>query len=135
VSDAWQHRSEAGIGFAATTVSLLVALTLFPEQPSPRGALALPAMILSAGIVTVPILRAIRRSPSLLYSENLVAMGFVFWLLLDLIQGATTCGTRRTGRCAMRSSPSASPPLRCGSASLDGHGPFLAGSAKSPAVR
>jgi hypothetical protein len=88
VSDPWQHRSEAGIGFAATTVSLLVALTVFPEQPSPRGALAIPAVILSAGIVMVPILRAIRRSPSLLYSENLVAMGFVFWLLLDLIQGA-----------------------------------------------
>ena len=88
MSDPWQHRSEAGIGFVATTVSLLIALTVFPEQPSPRGALALPALILSAGILTVPLLRASRRSPSLLYSENLVAMGFVFWLLLDLIQGA-----------------------------------------------
>ena len=33
-------------------------------------------------------LRAIRRSPALLGAENLVAIGYVFWLLLDLIQGA-----------------------------------------------
>jgi hypothetical protein len=32
--------------------------------------------------------RAIRRSTQLLGAENLVAFGYVFWLLLDLIQGA-----------------------------------------------
>ena len=36
----------------------------------------------------MPVSRAIRRSPSLLHAENLVALGFVFWLLLDLIQGS-----------------------------------------------
>ena len=36
----------------------------------------------------LPALRAVRRSPTLLNAENLVAFGFVFWLLLDLIQGA-----------------------------------------------
>jgi oligosaccharide repeat unit polymerase len=45
-------------------------------------------LILSAGILLVPLVHAIRRSPRLLYAENLVALGFVFWLLLDLIQGA-----------------------------------------------
>src|SRR5688500_4848605 len=80
--------SEAGLGFAATAVGLLIALAVFPADPSPRGALTFPAIILSAGILLVPILHAIRRSPALLYAENLVAVGFVFWLLLDLIQGA-----------------------------------------------
>lgn len=84
----FQGRSEAGIGFSATAVALLIALSIFPDQPSPRGALTLPATILSAGILLVPVLRAIRRSPTLLHAENLVAFGFVFWLLLDLIQGA-----------------------------------------------
>lgn len=81
-------RNEAGIGFAATGVGLLVALSIFPADPTPEGALTVPALILTAGILLVPILRAIRRSPQLLNAENLVAFGFVFWLLLDLIQGA-----------------------------------------------
>jgi hypothetical protein len=88
VSDTSQEKSEAGIGFAATSVGLLIALAVFPDDPSPRGALTIPALILAAGIMAVPVLHAIRRSPKLLYAENLVALGFVFWLLLDLIQGA-----------------------------------------------
>ena len=82
------ERSEAGVGFAATAVSLLIALAVFPDDPSPSGALMIPAIVLSAGILLVPILNAIRRSPRLLYAESLVAVGFVFWLLLDLVQGA-----------------------------------------------
>jgi oligosaccharide repeat unit polymerase len=81
-------RSDIGIGFAATVVGLLVSLAVFPADPSPRGALTLPAAILSTGIVFLPALRAIRRSPTLLHAENFVAVGFVFWLLLDLLQGA-----------------------------------------------
>ena len=80
-------RSEAGIGFATTAVGLLLGLAVFPVDPSPEGALAIPAAILAAGILFVPVLRAILRSPSILNAENLVAFGFVFWLLLDPIQG------------------------------------------------
>lgn len=82
------QRSEAVIGFASTAVSLLIALAIFPADPTPRGALVYPAALLSLGILLVPVSRAIRRSPQLLNAENLVAFGFVFWLLLDLIQGA-----------------------------------------------
>ena len=80
--------SEAGLGFAATASGLLIALSIFPRDPSPRGAMTVCAVILSAGILLVPIARAIRRSPAILNAENLVAFGYVFWLLLDLIQGA-----------------------------------------------
>ena len=82
------ERSVGGLGFATTSVALLVALALFPQDPSPRGALTIPALVLTAGILFVPALHAVRRSPRLLLAENLVAVGFVFWLLLDLIQGA-----------------------------------------------
>lgn len=88
MSEAFAGRSDAGVGFAATAVSLLIALSVFPAEPSPRGALALPATILTLGILFLPLMRAIRRSPQLLNAENLVAFGFVFWLLLDLMQGA-----------------------------------------------
>lgn len=71
-----------------TVTALLIALAVFPDDPSPRGALIVPAILLAAGILFVPVLHAIRRSPRLLHAENLVAVGFVFWLLLDLIQGA-----------------------------------------------
>ena len=81
-------RSDALAGFAATSVALLCALAVFPAEPSPSGALTIQALILSGGILVVPLARALRRSPALLNAENLVAFGFVFWLLLDLIQGA-----------------------------------------------
>jgi oligosaccharide repeat unit polymerase len=88
MSDTLSGRSDIGVGFAATVASLLIALSVFPADPSPKGALVVPATILAVGILLVPLLRAIRRSPTLLHAENLVAVGFVFWLLLDLIQGA-----------------------------------------------
>jgi oligosaccharide repeat unit polymerase len=87
-TDTIAGRSDIGVGLAATSASLLIALAMFPADPSPRGALIAPASILSLGILFVPLLRAIRRSPTLLHAENLVALGFVFWLLLDLIQGS-----------------------------------------------
>jgi hypothetical protein len=81
-------RSDAVVGSSATAIGLLIALSIFPEDPSPRGALSVPAAVLAAGILLVPIMRAIRRSPDLLNAENLVAFGYVFWLLFDPIQGA-----------------------------------------------
>lgn len=88
MSDAFRGRSEAGIGFASTVVALLLALAIFPADPTPPGALTAAALVLSAGILLVPAIHAMRRSPRLLHAENLLAFGFVFWLLLDLIQGA-----------------------------------------------
>jgi oligosaccharide repeat unit polymerase len=80
-------KSDAAIGFGATVAGLLVALSIFPADPSPAGALIVPALLLSAGILLLPAMRALKRSPVMLNAENLVAVGFVFWLLLDLIQG------------------------------------------------
>ena len=88
MADTVAGRSDIAVGFCATAVCLLVALSVFPDDPSPKGALVLPASILAFGILLVPLSRAIRRSPTLLHAENLVAIGFVFWLLLDLVQGS-----------------------------------------------
>jgi oligosaccharide repeat unit polymerase len=88
MADTVAGRSDIAVGFCATAVCLLIALSVFPDDPSPKGALVLPASILAFGILLVPLSRAIRRSPTLLHAENLVAIGFVFWLLLDLVQGS-----------------------------------------------
>ncbi len=88
MTDAFGTGSAAFIGFVATIVGLLISLAIFPESPSAQGALAGSAAILAAGILFVPVVRAIRRAPTVLSAENLVAFGYLFWLLLDLIQGA-----------------------------------------------
>jgi oligosaccharide repeat unit polymerase len=75
-------------GFFAALIGTAAVLTLFPERPTPRGALAWPALALSASIVIVPLLRAVTGAPTKMNAENFVALGFVYWLLLDLIQGA-----------------------------------------------
>lgn len=76
-------------GVAAVTLATIVAtVALFPEQPAPRGALLLPAVIMTVGLLLVPVLRALSGSDETTNAENFVMVGFVFWLLLDLLQGA-----------------------------------------------
>ena len=77
------------VGFVAAAIATVIAVVvLFPDQPSPRGALVLPAAVLTIGILLVPVLRVISGSDELTNAENFVCVGYVFWLLLDLLQGA-----------------------------------------------
>jgi hypothetical protein len=87
-ADAFGERSAAAVGMVASALATLVALGLFPDNPSPQGALMWNASVLSAGIVFVPVFRILRRSPTMMNAENFVAFGYVYWILLDLIQGA-----------------------------------------------
>jgi oligosaccharide repeat unit polymerase len=66
----------------------LACVVLFPENPAPRGALIIPGLVLAAAIVAIPAMRMISGSSQATNAENFVAIGFLFWLLLDLIQGA-----------------------------------------------
>jgi hypothetical protein len=83
------RRTAPFVGMAAAGLSTIIAtVAFFPEQPAPRGALVLPAAILTIGLLLVPTLRAISGSDETTNAENFVMVGFVFWLLLDLLQGA-----------------------------------------------
>jgi oligosaccharide repeat unit polymerase len=75
-------------GFVAALLGTLAVIVLFPDRPSPRGALMVPAALLSLAIIIVPAMRAITGAATRMNAENFVALGFVYWLLLDLIQGA-----------------------------------------------
>lgn len=66
----------------------VAAYALFPANPTPRGALMASGMVLAASIILVPVLRGLTGSRDVTNAENFVALGFVAWLLLDLIQGA-----------------------------------------------
>lgn len=80
-----QYGPLAGIG--ATALGLLAALIVFPEDPSPQGALMLSGTVLAIGILFVPAMRMITTANTMMNADNFVAVGYVGWLLLDLIQG------------------------------------------------
>ncbi|HEX8031736.1 MAG TPA: O-antigen polymerase [Vicinamibacterales bacterium] len=91
-ADAFGEKSAATVGLIATALGTLVALGTFPDNPAPQGALTWNATVLTVGILFVPVIRVIRRSPSMMNTENFVAFGFVYWVLFDLIQGAYSLG-------------------------------------------
>ena len=76
------------VGFVMSLLGTLATVVFFPAQPTPPGALFVPALILTATIIVVPLMRALTGAATKMNAENFVALGFVFWLLLDLIQGA-----------------------------------------------
>lgn len=67
----------------ATTLSIL----LIPEDPSREGALFYPALMMSAGLATAPLVAALRHPKILLRGESLLSLAPIYWLLLDLLQG------------------------------------------------
>lgn len=82
-------RSAPLIGFGAAVLATVMAtVAFFPDQPGPQGALVLPALILTIGLLVVPVMRFLTNSDEVTNAENFVMLGFVFWLLLDLLQGA-----------------------------------------------
>ena len=84
-----ENTSTLLVGFSAAALATVVAtVAFFPEQPAPRGALMVPALILTIGLLIVPIVRVLTGADEALNAENFVMLGFVFWLLLDLLQGA-----------------------------------------------
>jgi hypothetical protein len=67
----------------ATTLSIL----LIPEDPSGEDALFYPALVMSAGLATAPLVAALRYPKALLRGESLLSLAPIYWLLLDLLQG------------------------------------------------
>jgi len=77
------------VGFLSVVLATVLAtVVFFPDQPAPRGALIVPAAVLTFGLLLVPAMRAMSGSDDTTNAENFVMVGFVFWLLLDLLQGA-----------------------------------------------
>lgn len=82
-------RTTPAVGFGAVVLATVLAtVVFFPDQPAPRGALMVPAAVLTCGLLLIPFIRATTGSDETTNAENFVMVGFVFWLLLDLLQGA-----------------------------------------------
>src|SRR5262245_52769783 len=76
-----------------TTVGTLLAINFIPSDPEPHGALFFPALALSAGLAFAPFIAVLRDQKSILLGEHLLALAPIYWLLLDLLQGAYTMET------------------------------------------
>jgi oligosaccharide repeat unit polymerase len=76
------------VGIAAAIIATFAAINLIPEHPEPEGALFWPALVLSLGLVIAPAAAAFRQPKALLRAEHLLVMAPIYWLLLDLLQGA-----------------------------------------------
>jgi oligosaccharide repeat unit polymerase len=89
VTDAVDLRRGPILGVVLALIgTYLAGVVMFPLDPVPPGALMWPAAVLAIVILAVPALRIITGSPYSSNAENFVAIGLVFWLLLDLLQGA-----------------------------------------------
>lgn len=75
------------VGLVASIVSTLCAINLVPEDPSPAGALFMPASVMTLGLMAAPGIAFARTPRAILRAENLLVLTPVYWLLLDLLQG------------------------------------------------
>jgi hypothetical protein len=75
------------LGVAATVCGTTAAILSIPNDPLPAGALFWPALWLSIGFLTAPLLGLRNDTMSILRAENVLMVGLIYWLLLDLLQG------------------------------------------------
>ena len=76
------------LGAVATIFGTMAAILSVPDDPQPRGALFWPAVWCSFGLLTAPILGLRKTADALLRVENLLMIGLIYWLLLDLLQAS-----------------------------------------------
>src|SRR5947209_16230034 len=76
------------LGLVAAVISTVAAVNFIPEDTYPEGALFLPALIMSVGLAIAPLYACAKSPRTILRVEHLLIMSPVYWLLLDLLQGA-----------------------------------------------
>lgn len=76
------------LGIVATLVGTALAVALVPHDPTPAGALRPSGIALTVGLLLSPAIACIRDRRAVVRIENLLMLGLVYWLLLDLIQGS-----------------------------------------------
>lgn len=81
--------SYAPLGMIAVASGTLVAILSVPAETVEPASLRLPAIFLTAGILTVPVARAFGSGlRTLLRAEHVICIGMLYWVLLDLILAA-----------------------------------------------
>src|SRR5262249_9212885 len=70
------------------SIGTALAVAAIPIDVEPSDALFWPALIMTIGLLLGPLFRISRNLHTLLRVENLLVVGLVYWLVLDLLQGA-----------------------------------------------
>src|SRR5262245_61679682 len=73
------------LGAVAAIFGTMAAVLSVPDDPQPRGALFWSAVFCSLGLLTVPVLALRKTAHAVLRAENLLMVGLIYWLLLDLL--------------------------------------------------
>lgn len=76
------------LGILSSMLGTVTAVNLIPADPEPNWALLPSAAAMAIGFAIAPLAAAIRDPKSLLRGEHLLALSPIYWLLLDLLQGA-----------------------------------------------
>lgn len=70
-----------------TGFATVVAMFLTPQNVVPRLALFWPALVMSAGLAIIPMIKAFSAPKQFFLSHYLLALAPIYWMLLDLLQG------------------------------------------------
>ena len=76
------------IALVSIISATLFAVWYVPEDVAPQGALFAPAMIMAIGLLLPVVLQIRRNLLSILRVQNLLMVGIIYWLLLDMLQSA-----------------------------------------------
>ena len=84
----WQTASFPEWGIVSVVAGYFSAVTLMPADIHSQGAMIWPGLALAIGLCAMPFAASVRRPLSLFRAEHILAMSPVYWILLDIIQGA-----------------------------------------------
>lgn len=92
VPAALESREHLGIRVVAGLLSVCffggLAILLVPNDPRPAGELAVPGLFMALGLLLVPVVYAYKGQERAFRAEHVLCFALVYWLLLDVIQGA-----------------------------------------------
>jgi oligosaccharide repeat unit polymerase len=87
-----ESRQQQAIRVAAGVLSVCffggLAIYLVPGNPQPAGELVASGMVMAFGLLLVPVVYAYKGQERAFRAEHILCFGLVYWLLLDVIQGA-----------------------------------------------
>lgn len=76
------------LGIVSVVLGTFFAITLIPDDPTPSGALVDSALAMSVGLVVAPLLASLKNPIALIRAEHCLILAPIYWLLMDMIQGA-----------------------------------------------
>ncbi|TWU55212.1 O-antigen polymerase [Rubripirellula reticaptiva] len=81
-------RTNPLLGLFAIVASFVIAISMVPLDCQVAGAMRLPAIVFSIGLLISQFTSVLAAPKSAFHALNVVAAAPVYWLLLDMVQGA-----------------------------------------------